>query len=189
MSIQPYYFNIAINQLAGAAPNDGFVDNNSSVFYIQNNGTDLGTGWAMDLAHAQAKARANIRWSSVLQQLELQATPYLVCSIVATGADQNTPASVFSFSVAYQDVEPLNTLDETAASPTYLTGAAAIKRFVARALTNNITTNYMVMDPSIVGSNQCHYGPSTQVIIAGAAAASIPVAEAQITVTQVPNTF
>uniref|UniRef100_UPI0019665F08 hypothetical protein n=1 Tax=Escherichia coli TaxID=562 RepID=UPI0019665F08 len=69
-----------------------------------------------------------------------------------------------------------------------LTGEAAIRRMVAKALLNNTTSNTVVYDPTPVGGVPAQYGESVARVTAGAIADSLAAAEAAITVTRVSKT-
>jgi hypothetical protein len=181
------FFNCSIIQVNQPAPSDGFVDFTSPRGYIVGNGSDLETGWPTDLSHSLAKTRAYLRWQTIIQQLETTVSPVETTSFLASGADQNTPPTSVSFTVAYDRPDFLYTADELNVGVT-LYGTAAIKRFIARALTATITRNVLVLDPTIIAGLQAHYGESTQEITVGPLFTTITAAEAVITVIQVPNT-
>jgi hypothetical protein len=191
MSIVLAFFNVSITQISGTAPSDGFVDYKSPRDYLVNNGSDLETGWPTNLTSSLAKTRAYLRWLTIIQQLETNISPVEVISLTNTGADQNTPPTILTFSVAYDRPDYLYTADELNLGAT-LTGAAAIKRFIARALTSSIYRNMLVLDPTLVANlsgQGAHYGESTQEVQVGSLTGSISTAESSITVTQIPNTW
>ena len=184
------FFNVSITQIPGSAPSDGFIDFKSPREYIVDNGSDLETGWPANISASLAKTRAYLRWQTIIQQLSTNISPVELLPLTNIGADQNTPPTVITFSVAYDRPTYLYTNDELHPGIT-LTGAAAIQRFIARALTTNITRNVLVLDPTLVANlptDGAHYGESTQEVLVGALSNSILAVDAAITVTQIPNT-
>lgn len=190
MSVIPVYYNVTIEAVTGASPSDGFIDPTPLKNYIDNDGTNLETGWAKDLDSALAKTRANYRWLFVVQQCSLLLNPLYIIDILTPGADQDTAPTSVEFTIVYDRPDYLNTVDETDPSVT-LSGADAIKRFVARAMCANRETNAVVMDPTqLTGSTtqQVHRGETVEDIVIGPLCNSVTTAEASITVVQVPNT-
>lgn len=188
MPFIPVYYNISISSIAGDAPSDGFVDNTTVQEYIQQGDTNLPTSVDLSLA----KTRANYRWQFILQQCSLLLNPLYTLDITATGATVNAPATSFSFTIAYDRPDYLNTEDELNPG-TYLTNADAIKRFVARALCEQRTTNALTFNPTQLAgipspsASSC-YGESVQELTIGPLATDLTTAEASITVVQVQNT-
>jgi hypothetical protein len=179
------YYTVNISTLGGAAPADGFIDNNTSEFYIQpgsGSTTDEGTGWPSSLEDAQQKTRANLRWAAILQQLSSAVNTYSVGDIATTGASATAAGTAMTFSVAYDRPDYLYAYDELNPGA-ILYNDVAIKRWVARALIETINTNAFVMDPTAYTAPNYYYGPSYQAITAGPLAANIGAAEAAITVT------
>ena len=190
MPIVLAFFNVSITQIPGSAPSDGFIDFKSPRDYIQDNGSDLETGWPADISASLAKTRAYLRWQTIIQNLSTNISPVELLLLHNTGADENTPPTVLTFSVAYDRPEYLYTADELQ-SGTTLTGAAALQRFIARALTTNIYRKVSVLDPTLVANlptDGAHYGESTQEVQVGALSGSILAVESAITVIQIPNT-
>jgi hypothetical protein len=187
MPIVLAFFNCSITQVLLATPSDGFIDFKSPRGYIVDNGTDLETGWPTNLPLSLAKSRAYLRWQTIIQQLETTISPVETTSLIAPGADANTPPTSVSFSVAYDRPDFLATTDELNPGVT-LYGTAAIKRFIARALVATITRNVLILNPASVNGPQAHYGESTQELSVGPLFTTITAAEAVITVIQIPNT-
>jgi hypothetical protein len=187
MPLNLAFFNCAISQVLLTAPSDGFIDFTSPRGYIVDNGADLETGWPTNIDFSLAKSRAYLRWQTVIQQLETNISPVETTAFSAPGADQNTPPTSVSFSVAYDRPDFLYTADELNPGTT-LYGTAAITRFIARALISTITRNVLILDPTLVSGPQAHYGESTQEITVGPLFTTIAAAEAVITVIQVLGT-
>ncbi len=181
MTLSLFFYRVSISAVAQSSPGDGFVDNKDTQLY--------GT-LATDLAHAKTKTRAFLRWQAIIQQVGSLVSPVEVVSIVATGADINTAATTFAFTLAYDRIAPLVTADETSPGTIISTPTAVIKRLVARALTSIINRTVAVVDPTLVANtpSSSNYGPSIISLVAGAAAASISDAETAITVTAISNT-
>lgn len=182
-------YDVAITALNAAAPADGFIDNKSSYNYM-----DISGDAPDSLANAKAKFRANRRYRNVVSAVQMMCNAYIV-STTAPGATADSPPT--SITIRFQvehDASVLSTPDETSPG-TVLTGAAALKRCVARAL---IRESYIVRgdyyDPTVVAGRDIdgtdNAGRAKGAVIAdetvGPLAANIAAAEAAITVTLVP---
>jgi len=113
-------------------------------------------GYPTTLANSQSKERANMRWFQTISQLEQFSTPMFVGNITRTGNIANVATTTFTFTVGYEHPDQISTvaLSTEPDSGTVLVGAAAIKRAVARAMTNTWASNRRVFDPTIQA-----YGP------------------------------
>lgn len=120
-------------------------------------------GNPLDLASSTAKERAYLRWLIVINQLEMFATPFMVADHFGTGSfDGSEELTTFSFTVGYERPDYLRTV-ATADEPDAgieLTGAAAIKRAVARALTGTLTLNAKLWDPTLEARNDYAVRPN-----------------------------
>ena len=130
------------------------------------------------------KERANMRWEEIIRQISETIQPLQISGVVATGADENTEATAFDFTVAYDRVEYLRTEDELNPG-IYLEGADAIKRWVERALTTEITSNRFIHNPDVVPTTTIKTGPAIESVTAPAAEVSLPIAT--VAVTAVPD--
>lgn len=167
-----------------AAPADGFIDIKSSDSYIK------GGGMHATVAKARAKARAFRRYFKLIHQIENMATTSIV-SATATGAAIDTAATDLKMRLAF-NTSALTTEDENNPGQ-LLTGAAALKRCVARALilSEDIRMEYFdPTQPSVVQNGVAvagaRIGPRFETQTVGAIAASLTAAEALVTVTLVP---
>ncbi len=171
----PTYYKIIINAtgLGGVAPADGFIDPTPA----QNYPTLCST---IDLAFT--KKRANLRWLKLTQTLSEVATPTKVYDFVATGADQDTPATSLEFKISFDRPACLVTADELTPGAE-LTGMDALKRMVARALIEDVVTKSYVVGPQVTLSTHIDQSGIKE-ITAGALAATIASTNSKITVTQ-----
>ena len=173
------YYTVTIGALTGgAAPNDGHVDNTTPEQY------GATTGFPSTNALSYEKERANMRYEAILRQVSENIQPLQVSGVVATGADQDNPAISFVFTLAYDKKEYLRTEDELNPG-TYFTEADAIKRWVERALTTDVTMNRFVYKPDPVPLSTNPQGPAVEEITAGKAEAAFPIAS--VTVAAVPD--
>lgn len=184
-------YDIVITKAEGAAPADGFIDQNKSQYYIDASADYPGTA-----ALGQAKARANYRYKILLNKLA-KLSPYDIVSItssVATGdAAPNTFTIRVSFARAAADLVTISEASEPSPG-TVLTGALAVERAVSRALTATVTLNLEWYDPTTTaakGDNAGvtagrYYGPRFESLVVGAVAANIGAADALVAVTLVP---
>lgn len=97
-----------------------------------------------------SKSYANLRWQQVINQLELDATPFVVTDLFGTGNyDGSTELDTFSFTVGYERPDQVVTVARIGEpnAGTLLTGTAAIKRAVARGLAATYNGNINQFDP------------------------------------------
>lgn len=155
-SIQVYNVSIA-NSNSNSAPADGFVDSKK----IENYVTSLETtpsGLNLDLC--EAKRRGNLRYTEIINQLQMVANCYVIPqSVDASGADDKTEASTFAFQMWTERGGVMITEDELNPG-TMLTDEDAITRCVARALTADLFKQIDVVDPTSADSFGV-YGAST----------------------------
>ena len=137
-------YRVTINKLEATAPGDGFIDPTLANNYLDDSTGEI-TGWPTSNALALAKARANVRWRIVIEQLGLTLNVLGIKDIMITGADINTAPSTVSFTVVYDRPSALFTNDEYN-SGIVLSGTDAIVRFVERALLTTRTQNYTVLN-------------------------------------------
>lgn len=102
-------------------------------------------------AESASKALANLRWQMVIMQLEQSATPFVVNYQAGFGNfDGSSELDGFAFTVGFERPDTVVTV-ELPGEPSpgnVLTGAAAIKRAVARALVATYTSNVNLFDPT-----------------------------------------
>lgn len=182
-----YDVTIAAAGLGGVAPADGFIDPKSSYSYMDTAGDAPNTA-----ALGKAKMRANRRYKGLIMKVHEMCNAY-VLQTTAPGATADTaPTSLTVRFEIEQGDQVLKTADEQNAGQ-WLTGAAALKRCVARALMREETRNNEYYDPTVVpgrdidGADNAGIarGPVINIETVGALAASIATAEAAITVTKV----
>lgn len=159
-------------------------------------GTTLGNhgGYPITLANSEAKERANIRWTQMISEIEENATPSFLGNISRTGNVANVSTSSVTFTVSYDRPETIYTTARPGEpdAGAVLTGTAALRRQVARALTQTMVSNRKVFDP-----NMENFGPYTdrpnaariEPITAAAldTIANIATVEDNITVVQIPG--
>lgn len=104
------------------------------------------------LEQSTNKALANMRWLMVINQLEMFSTPFMLNDVLGTGNfDGSDELNTFSFTVGYERPDQISVV-ETEGEPNpgnILTGAAAIKRAVARGLIATYKGNTNLFDPTI----------------------------------------
>lgn len=143
MSTLDTFYSVVITQTLGAAPSSGFVDRHR----VETYGLAATPTFVTNFALAEDKRRANWRYKFITQNLGLMCNAYTM-DIVAAGADANTAPLTFTFVIEVERGDSvLRTADELNAGQ-FLTGAAAIKRCVARALCQTETVETDVYDPT-----------------------------------------
>ena len=179
--ITPKYYRVVIDGTsydANSAPNDGFIDNTSAIYYDPRPTT---------LVTALAKKRANMRYRELVQKLSEEVNPLYIIDIVATDADGDDPATSFEFTVAYQDVESLSTRDELNPG-VVLNDVNTIKRFTARSMLSHFIRTENYFDPTGYNPLNMAYIEKEEHVEMGALETMLTAAEANITVTNIPNT-
>jgi U3 small nucleolar RNA-associated protein 14 len=146
----PSIYHVNIAQITGTANSAGFVDNTK----IENYTTE-----PQAKSDALNKERANIRFIKIVDGLQVMGNMDLV-NVVATGANATTAPTAFEFDLSVDKGDSiLFTKDETTGAE--ITGAAAIKRVIARALAlehtkiSEIRTNtkqFFIVEPLTIGS-------------------------------------
>ena len=170
------YYTVTIGALTGgAAPDDGHVDFTTVEEY------GATSGFPTTDVLALAKERANMRWEAIVRQLGTETHPLQISGAVAAAADEDTPATSVDFTVAYDRVEYLRTEDTEDSPGTFLTGTAAIKRWVERALVIDHTFLRQTYDPftladALPNPGEFAVGPEVKSVTAGAPEASLPIA-------------
>jgi hypothetical protein len=180
------FYNVAITALTGSTNGGGFIDNKKIEHHML---TDDGPS---DADESRDKERANIRFDTMVAKLGLLGNLYM-SNVVATGANSTTDASSFTFTVESEHGDSTLYTEDENNSGVYLTGNAAIKRSVARALIidrNDFGDYYdPTMSNAVVNSGETvsavRVGTRIEHVIAGALANSIANAEAAITVTKI----
>ena len=181
------YFRVSINSSTAAAPSDGFIDNTTPFGYLIKNDDGSLSGYSSSNDNALMKVRGYVRYIKMLQQIEQPMNIYDVVDVVKTGADENTEASVFEMTLIFdREMDFMVTNDENNAGVT-LTGADAIKRFIARALSGTYNEKIAYPNPSV--TNGLVYGPETVMVTTGPVGGlALADAEALVTVTLVDLT-
>lgn len=185
------YYKVTVNNATGDSPYNGFIDNTKPFGYIQRSedGSEL-TGYSSSLDNALMKVRGYVRFTKIIQQIEQVINILDILNVVKTGADENTEASVFSMTLTFdREMDFMQTLDENN-SGTILTGADAVKRFIARALSGNYVERIAFPNPTIVNATTLPYGPETEYVTTGPIGNNtLAQVESLITVEQIPDTF
>jgi hypothetical protein len=184
------FYRVSIANATAAAPQNGFVDHTSVERYL----ADAAAPAGFDAADSQAKERGNLRFENIMASLGVMAT-YRLSNIVATGATADTEANPFAFTVEFElGDDVLYALDELN-SNAVMTGAAAIRRWVARGLmvggTSGTTVMFDYYDPTdvdLVGTTGTAPRGQRQVRLAlRPPVANLTAAEALVTVTKITN--
>ena len=176
------------NSLATVSPSDGFVDNTRTESYV----TSLENPPAdFVLALSQAKRRANVRYREmILQFARVGNIDIGLLSIVATGASYKTEPTAFTFTVLVEHGEASLVTDDELNVGQQLTGQAALKRLIARALTYTDTLEIEVFDPTpktTIGNAllRPRFGLRILPLVVGAITASLTIAEGLVTITPI----
>jgi hypothetical protein len=136
-------YDITIAGIGGTAPSDGFIDPKTVYAYMEANKTDLPTSYA----NALAKSRANVRNRDVMASIQTY-SQMEIKSVTATGSPSaSTPPSSIIIRVSVNDVADVVTRDENNAGA-LLTGDAAVKRIIARALVKSMIGVMDIFDPT-----------------------------------------
>ena len=169
-----------------------FVLSNGSTGTVVDLGFTAGNQGGTPITYAQSlsKERATMRWDAVVFELGWLISPVFLGEIAKTGNIVGTDAvTTLSWTLGYDRVSYLSTEDELTPG-VQLTGAACIKRLIARALTQTYVGNQEIYDPTLTtAGNTCVRVNPTQIVQVTAAAldavADLAVVEANITVTQI----
>lgn len=174
------------------------VDGSGAItgFTINDGGTGYGAPTATidlprllpdSLAESLDIERANMRFEAVIRGVSTTIHPLFTADIVTVGRTVDTPATNIKFTLPYDRPEFLDTEDETS-PPDRLTGAVAVKRFVARELIRDVVVNREVFNPELTpGVDAQELGAQILEVTAVKAAANLAAAEAAITVTEIIN--
>jgi hypothetical protein len=139
--------------------------------------------------------QGNMRWRGIQNSIESIVTPHYYGSVVMTGSttDGYQLPDTVSWTVGIEHVDQVSTVTldgEPEATGTELVGTAALKRLVARALTQTYTENRKVYnnDISVGSSSGQRLNPVyVKSVTAVATDSSIYNLEQNITVTQISN--
>lgn len=131
------------NSFSNANTAAGFIDSKRTETYMAEGSTPA------TLAASINKERGNIRYRNVVEQLQTMANIY-VTNTVANAATANSAATSFVMTLEVERGDDyLLTRDETANNAVELSGAAAIKRCVARGLmVERLAERTEVVDPT-----------------------------------------
>jgi hypothetical protein len=146
-------------------------------------------GMPSQLSTSQNKTLANGRFQQVINQLEFFTSPSYVGNYFSTGNyDGNSDVSTFTFTVGYNDIDQVQTIDELSTQGNVLVGAAAVTRFVSRGLAANNTYNAKVFDPTLAMFGNLVARPDSVRIVnttVGPISSNLIALEQNITVTQI----
>lgn len=133
-------YDITIAAVTGSAPSDGFIDPKTLGQYMNETPATVPTTYAQSLA----KSRANRRYRHVVFGLQAH-TPLEVVSTTVTGGTAIVAPTSITFRVKSSSAV---TVADSENEGEMLSGADAIKRVVANALTRTETTALRVIDPT-----------------------------------------
>ena len=185
ISVNGQPFTLSAGTTAGTWGNLGFTVGNKG-------GSIVSSVDNVTLAQSLDKERATMRWDAVVAELGWLISPIMLAEIYKTGNLNGTaPVSTLAFTVGYDRPAYLSTEDELNAG-VMLTGAACIKRLIARALTQTYVGNQEIFDPTLTSvGNTCVRVNPLQILSVTSealdAVADIATVEANITVTQINN--
>lgn len=176
-------YRVTIQGATAPAPGNGFIDNRKIEDYMAAGSTPV------TYAQAEAKERANMRYETLIAKIQQFANIY-VSDIAAPNANAITEATTFSFTATVEHgASSLVTQDEINPGDT-ISGVAALRRAVARALVVSKTDFGEVYDPTVstAPGNPAavpRRGPRISRIEFGALANNLTSAEALVTVTSI----
>lgn len=147
-------------------------------------------GYPTTYALSLAKERANMRWEQIVNNLGLLISPIFLNDVIKTGNfTGEAPVATMAWTVGYD--RPSHLVYEDSSSPgSYLTGAAALKRLVAEALSVPLQGNQEIFDPTIQAyGDECARPNPLQIVNVTAAALDTVIAnlEANLTVAVINN--
>lgn len=181
-----YRVDIAATAMGGAAPADGFIDHTPIENYIASGSEPTA------LANSLAKERGNLRYRAVREQLH-QIANMAITNRVATGANADTAASTYSFTLEVERGDSVLSTRDESNNGAELTGAVAIKRAIARAMITPVTATTTYFDPTKTASaGNATTAARNPAVIATVTAdkltTTLSAAEGVITVTKIANT-
>lgn len=178
-------FLVTIAGVTAAAPADGFIDNSSIEVLMAAPGATLPTTFAQ----SQAKERGNVRFGFLQQQLQFEGNIY-ISDIVAAGSDPVTQPTSFVFHATMEREEANYQVHDENNPGQFLTGPAAVKRLVARALIEGRDVVRAMYDPTQTVPVSGFAGAysrqvaRTETLTVAKLAANLTAAEALVTVTR-----
>jgi hypothetical protein len=193
MNFLPAFYRVTITAMSHGTTGTGFIDPKKPKYYLILNSDGTFTNLPNDLAKAIDKARANYRWTQVLNHISSIVNTGLMLDIQTPGATINAAPTTVSFTVSY-DRPGFLIVDDELNPGVQLSNEFAIKRLIARAMTREYIVNTEVLDPTPIsapakaGPASVYKGETIMQITVGAAASSISSAETKITVVRLPNT-
>lgn len=177
-------YNVVITKSESAAPSDGFLDPTRVEIYMASGPSPT------TYAKSKTKERGNIRWLTMLQQLNLVTLMY-VQTVAAPSGDSNTAPTTLTFNISVEnDDSYVRTADELNPG-TFLVGIAAIKRAIARALIASQISDYAELyDPTTATAPgttvaAVRVGSRIEALDVGAVAVSLAAGEALVAVTRI----
>jgi hypothetical protein len=159
--------------------------------------TGVNGGTPTTLTQSLDKERATMRWDQTVANLGLLISPVFLGEIVKTGSGLTVadaqlgtvPVANMSWTVGYDRPSYLYMEDELNPG-TYLSGAACIKRLIARALHSTMISNQEIFDPTITTfGDHCARSNPTQIVEVTAAQvnATLATVEANLSVSLIAN--
>lgn len=175
-------YDVTISAVTKTTPSDGFIDPFNIDYYRSKVGAPAGTS----IAVMTTRKRAFERWRKIQSHLQGLGNLY-ISQKTAPGADVNTAPTSVSFRILVEHGGASIQINDENVVGAKLTGVAAIKRVIARAMMVGWTANQEVWDPTTVSGfpNVVSFGHRTLSVQTGALCATIAEAEAVITVVAV----
>lgn len=178
------FYQVEIQGVTAASPRNGFIDPMRIEQYMATGSVPA------TYAQCEAKERANMRYETLIAKLQQFANIYIT-DITTPGADSVTEPSKLTFKAEIEHGdESLVTQDELSPG-SYLIGAAALKRAIARSLivgredfgeiydptTSTAPGNSMSVPRRCVRITRIEFGPLAN---------NLTTAELLVTVTSIP---
>lgn len=152
------YYRVKVTAPAAeAAPSDGFIDPKQANDYLSfDQETGVLSGWPASSTTALAKARANVRWEIVKEQLGLILNVLSVSNIDITGGTIDEAPTEIDFTVVYE--RPSYVAIPDALNPgVTLSGSDAVVRFVENAFVASRSLTTEILNPTIESAPQSAY--------------------------------
>lgn len=175
-------YSVTIAGVNNSAPGDGFIDVTTIEQYMAQGSIPA------TIEQTTAKERANIRFKFLREQLQMEANCY-ISNFVATGGSSTAAPSAITFTVEVERGDSVLFARDESNPGAELTGIDALKRWIARALTESRNTVSDIYDPTKTATpgntvQAARFGIRQVPITVAKAYSNLTAATAAITVTK-----
>lgn len=171
-----HYFRVEIDASLSPSTAEGFIDHLSPKWYGENGGFPTTNEAAL------AKERSNMRFDRMIETMSENISPVQITAITSD-ATKDSIGTSFAFTVAFDRVEYLTTIDETNNNSAITDHASALKRMIARAFVFDFTKNREEVYYPPAEGEDFGYNFRSEDITAGKFSSSLSTIEAAIVVT------